>query len=176
MTEMKKRKKRLNGMNILDTYEMYKENVSKERRFSKMEYYKVVKKFLMYMSDKLIDIGILKLPKNLGVLQIMGDDIKIRIDKKTGKMKGAIDWNSTKKLWEECEECKRNRQLVFFTNDSEGFKIYKVMWFNKTNNLINKRLYRFKASTSLKKKLTKRIKSGDFAYLYRQKKQKKCDK
>jgi len=167
------RKKRINGVNIMDTYSRYKESVPKELRVNKVEYYKVIRTFLKYMSEKLIDIGLLKLPSDLGVLQIMGDNIKINIDKETGKVKGAVDWNETKKLWKECEECKKNKQLVFYTNDLTGFKVYKIFWFTTTNKLVNKSFYRFKACLPLRKKLAKHIKNGNFTYLYRHQKKKK---
>ena len=160
------KKKRASGLRIGDTYKYYKANVDKEKRLDKRQYYDTVKKFLKYMSDKLIDIGMVKIPASLGVLQIMGSDIKISIDKETGKIKGNVDWNSTVNLWKECEECKNKKQLVFYTNDDTGFKLFKTYWFNKTNRISNKSLYRFKASRPFKRRLAKHIKSGDYSYLY----------
>lgn len=169
-----RRKDRLSGLKVGDTYKTYKDLIPKEQRVSnKKEYVQTVKKFLDYMSDKLINIGILKLPQSLGVLQIMGEDMRIYIDEKTGKVNGSIDWYETKKLWNECEECKKNRQFVFYTNDATGFKRYRVFWFNKTNKLVNKSIYKFYACLSLRKKLAKHIKMGDYAYMYRFKKYKK---
>lgn len=176
MTVIKKvrRKDRLSGLKIGDTYQNYIKLVPKEKRVAnKKEYKETVKKFLNYMADKLLYIGMLKLPAGLGVLQIMGSDLKISIDNKTGKIKGNVDWAETRKLWRECEECKKNKQLVFFTNDDTGFKIYKVYWFSKINRLVNKSVYKFTTCMSFRQKLYKKLKMGDYAYMYRLKKYKK---
>ena len=170
MSEKRVMKKRISCLKIKDTYQYYKDHTEKEMLVSQDEYYRTVRKFLNYMADKLLEVGMLKIPCGLGVLQILGYDIAIRIDKKTGKIRGRVDWNETKKLWETCEECRKNKQLVFFTNEHTGFKVYRVFWYTKTNHLVNKSIYRFHTSKTFTKRLAKKIKSGDYAYLYRQKK------
>lgn len=165
---MKTKKKRASGIKIGDTYDFYKSFAPKDKLVGRKEYYKYVKTFLNYMSDKLINIGMVKIPSSLGVLQIMGSNTKIYIDKKTGKMKGNVDWHNTLKLWDECPECKENKQLVYFTNDETGFKIYKFYWINKINRIENKSIYRFRSCKPIRIRLAKKIRTGDFSYLYYQ--------
>lgn len=157
------------------TFTYYKENVDPKVKVGILMYEKIISNYCKFLAGKLIDIGIVKLPAGTGVLQVFGRNIRCFIDKKNGKIRGVIDWYETKKLWEECEECKKNKQLVFFTNEHSGYKVYRVFWLNKTNKIINKLNYSFHTRPAVRKEISKRIKSGDYCYmdLARKKRRKK---
>lgn len=153
----KKLRKPKEHLNIADSYKIYKEWSRKP--MEKSEYLELANEFMKFISQELLETGEIILPLRLGKVQILGKKLKPKFE--DGVIKGlAPDWVSTKKLWEEDEEAKKNKQLVYhFNEDTNGIR-YRYYW-NKTRVLVsNKALFILKMSRANKRALSKIVKEG----------------
>lgn len=129
-------------------------------------YYPVLSLFMEYLSEQLLNEGLITLPYGLGKLCIIGCTKKIKF--KDNKIVGLpVDWLETKKLWERDKESKKNKQLVFFLNEHTNGIMYSFRWYRTNVYSTNKNLYDFRPCRGIKKKLCNNIKSGK-EYLLRE--------
>ncbi len=116
-------------------------------------------RFMKYLSDSLVENGEIKLPGRLGTVYIKGTFCKPRFE--DGKIKGlSPDWAETNKLWEEDEEAKKNKQLVFHLNEETNGVRYKYSWLKGRVLVSNKTLYDLTMTRANKKKLVNSIREG----------------
>jgi len=104
------------------------------------------------------------MPDKIGNLRILKYKpvIKIREDGSLDTSNMSVDWHKTNTLWDENSEAKKNKQLVYFTNEhSEGYQ-YKWYFTNYRSNCVNKTAYCFIPSRSNKRELGRLIKSEEF--------------
>lgn len=115
--------------------------------------------FLKFMMLKLWSRGEIMIPERLGNILIRGHKSNIRVE--DGKLVGAApDWASTKKLWQEDEEARTNKQLVYFFNEhTQGIR-YSYKWSKSRVLCANKTLYSLRMSRFNKRKLSSLIKEG----------------
>lgn len=143
--------------NLRDSYSIYKSSV--ETPIDIRTYLKIVNGFMKFLICKLFIRGEIVLPERLGSIHIYGRKQKVRIE--DGKIKGCgPDWIKTKELWANDEEAKKNKQLVFQFNEETNGVVYKFVWSVNNVPVLNKCLYKFKATRDNKRHLSKLIKEG----------------
>ena len=127
-------------------------------------YTQLLREFFKFLRDQLLDEGIkLVMPYKLGTLQVVGVKDKPKV-MKNGKLSGvAINWQETRKLWEEKPEL-RNKEFVYYTNThTDGYR-FKFFWSKKNVPYNAKKLYVFKLSVKNKKRIYQNIISGKHKY------------
>lgn len=143
--------------NIRDTYVIY-ENLS-NNPISKSQYGEIVKKFMKFLIDKLLESGEILIPERLGKLSIFGKKIKIVVE--NDKIKGlAPDWVKTKQLWEEDSQAKENKQLVYHFNEETNGIRYKFFWSKNRVLVTNKTLYNLRMTRTNKRTLSNLVREG----------------
>ena len=94
----------------------------------------------------------------MGTIEVRKYDARVSIEDGKVKTNLPIDWDRTLKLWSEDEEAYKERTLIK-VEEKEIFKVY----YNRIKaNYNNKSLYEFVVNRDLKRRLKKRIKSGNF--------------
>lgn len=148
---------------IITSYEYYK-NHTNGRIINERDYRKIAVGFMEIFGDILINIGMVKPPHNIGMFRVMGVNLEFRKNDK-GYYDMRIDWKKTKKLWEECPECKEKKQVVNYFNEQTDFKFYKIFWIHKFNIVPRANLYKFKPCKGIRKKLSENIIKNNNIYL-----------
>nr|DAS64683.1 MAG TPA: hypothetical protein [Caudoviricetes sp.] len=143
-----------------DTWVYYKNKTSdKPECINDKMYKEIIYGFLKYLGDKLLENGEVLFPERLGSLYIYGKKLNCKVV--DNKLVGAtIDWKSSKKLWEENEECAKNKQLVYFMNEHSNNLRYKTIWRNTRVLVPNKTVYKFILCRNMKRRLSKEIFNG----------------
>lgn len=146
-----------NYFNTRDSYPSYKKESSSPIDIS--TYLKIANGFMKFLSRKLLDTGEITLSNKIGKIQVVGSKPNFRVE--NGKIKGLTpDWNSTKKLWEENEEAKKNKQLVYHFNEHTNNIRYRFRWSKARSPLVNKTLYNLVMTRNNKRTLSSLIKKG----------------
>ena len=104
------------------------------------------------------------MPARVGAIRILKykPTIKIMKDGTLDTSNLSVDWQKTNKLWKSNPETKKQKKLIYFTNEhSEGYQ-YKWYFTNYRSNCINKTVYCFKPSRDNKRKLAQLIKDETF--------------
>ena len=106
--------------NLRTSYKDYKTQV--EEPIDIKTYILIVNGFMKFIVMKLFHKGEVMLPERLGNIDIIGHKPTVEIV--DGEIKGlAPDWAKTKLLWEEDEESKTNKTLVYhFNEETEGIR------------------------------------------------------
>lgn len=128
--------------------------------FNKRVYTDVMKDFLAYLGDTLIETGKVVLPKKMGNIEIEGSPQKISYDEE-GHLKGlSVDWKATRELWKEDEEAGKNKQYIYHLNENTNGIKYKIKWFKTKMFALNKAHYNFIMNRSIKRRVAAAIKGG----------------
>jgi len=147
--------------NSRDSYVVYK-NMS-NNPINITQYIQIINQFMKFLISKLFEKGQVILPEKLGVLQIIGKKVKIKIE--NGQIKGlAPDWVKTKELWKFNEEAKNNKQLVYHFNEQTNGIRYRFFWGKNRVLVSNKTLYNIKMTRTNKRTLSQLVKN-DKEYL-----------
>lgn len=125
---------------------------------SEKEFRDIAAGFNKFIVNKLIAGETIRLPEKTGEMKIAGVKVKPSIDPETGNIKGlAPDWKATNELWDTCEECKKNKQLVFYLNEETNGVRYSIRWSKAGSYISNKDFYSFVAVRSFKALLKEAI-------------------
>lgn len=144
--------------NLKSSYKVYKNSV--ERPIDVKNYLLIVGDFLQFLIQKVLEGHEVTLPNRLGKLSIIGREQKITIEK-NGKIKGlAPDWVKTKELWEKNPEARKNKKLVYHTNNKTGGITYRYFWAKKNVIILNKNLYSLRLTRTNKRAASSLINSG----------------
>ena len=126
----------------LSLRDSYREYVKKVENPMPINYYlDIVYGFMKFIINLAYEGNTVVLPEQMGSIGIIGvkNEFEIAED---GKIKGLpIDWNSTKKLWKDCQECKEKKQLLYHFNEHTNGVVYKLFWSTRDVKVENKRLY-----------------------------------
>lgn len=160
----RKRVREIKTYTITTSYTHYSKKIKEtpfaKQSFNRRIYTDVMKDFLAYLGDTLIETGKVVLPKKMGSIEIEGYHQKISYDEE-GHLKGlAIDWKATKELWNEDEKAKENKQCVYHLNENTNGVKYKIKWFKTKIFASNKTSYNFIMNRSIKRRVAASIKSG----------------
>lgn len=131
------------------------------KTISYIQYKTVLENFSLFVVEEVFKNNIVKFPEKFGTLQVVGKEIKPRIDKETGEIaKGlAPDWASTRKLWKENSEAKREKTVIYFLNEHTQRVRFRVRWSKKYIFTENKEFYTFRLSRKNKRILKSLIKN-----------------
>lgn len=144
----------------IDGYSVYRSHYRGTIADRKL-YRSVVNDLFLFMRETLFREGIVKIPERLGSIYIIGIKNKLKFDDKGRVCNRKPNWFETKKLWEEDEEAKKNKQLIYYMNEHTDGVFYRSNWKKYNVFCPNKYLYHFKLSSDSKKLLNKFILSGD---------------
>lgn len=149
-------------VNTDDGYRYYK---AEGGNLSIQTFRKIVQYFVREMVATLLTGVFVALPAGLGTLGIMGRRYRVRFFERTGNYNIPIDWEQTKRLWEECEKCAEEGQKIYQLNEHTSGVVYKFLLNTVGGNYRFKNFYYFTPCRALKREMAKRIKSGQVYYV-----------
>nr|DAE86540.1 MAG TPA: hypothetical protein [Caudoviricetes sp.] len=160
----RKRIREIKTYTITTSYTHYSKKIREtpfaKQVFNKRVYTDVMKDFLAYLGDTLIETGKVVLPKKMGNIEIEGSPQKISYDEE-GHLKGlSVDWKATRELWKEDEEAGKNKQYIYHLNENTNGIKYKIKWFKTKMFALNKAHYNFIMNRSIKRRVAAAIKGG----------------
>lgn len=144
--------------NIRDSYRLYKKEFTPKVDIN--EYARICGEFNKFLIEKVLDGEEVTLPARMGYLSISGRKQKVRFDE-NGDVKGlAPDWVKTKKLWNNNQEAKERKQLIYHTNPHTNGVRYRFFWSKNNIYMMNKQLYSLRLSRANKRAIYRKIKEG----------------
>lgn len=143
--------------NIRYSYRIYKKKV--QNPVDLKTYITLCNNYNKFLMSKVFEGFEVTLPSRLGTFQIIGNKKKIRFDE-NGKPMLPPDWVKTKALWEKCEECKKEKKIVYHTNDHTNGVVYKLHWSKKRVLIKNKSLFSFRLTRDNKRNIHRMIIEG----------------
>lgn len=152
-----------NSYGIHDCYKYYKKHRKYKYSITESLYSKIIKEYAELIIIELLKGKEVKLPSNLGSLEIRKYPTYVKFD---GKLKTnlPIDWNRTIKLWEEDKQAHINKTLIRI----ETKEIYKVYYNRNKAKYKNKCFYQLNINRELKNKIKEKVNNGELnAYLFK---------
>lgn len=156
-----------------DIYQFYKENIKSvpsiitgEKTLGKYNISsKLYSNIIKDINKEIIKLMILenfeyKLPYRLGLLSIKQKKIKFELDEK-GELKTkklSLDFKATKDLWKEDEEAKKNKSLIFYTNEHTNGNKVSWWWSKKGASTLGIKVYYFKPCREMSRTPAKYLK------------------
>jgi len=150
---------------IRTSYKTYTDNSTQP--VEKKEYVSIANGFMKFVMDKVLDGENVKLPVKFGSLYISGKKVNPKLNEEGKIINLAPDWVKTKQLWETCEDCKKDKQLVYHFNEHTNGIKYRYNWSKKNLISRNKILYSLVLSRSNKRALFQKIKEGKEYIIYK---------
>lgn len=132
-----------------DAYREYSKHVPWKERITRTQFRDIIEACSSWIILQLLRGAEVLLPENVGSLSVGKKKYEEKSDNR-------IDWFSTKRLWEEDDECAEEKRLVRFDEEY----IYGILYLSNKSKLKQRKLHKFKASRLLKKMLKKQIKNG----------------
>jgi len=143
---------------LKDSYKKYCENTDNEVDIK--TYLLIVGDYNKFLMNKVLEGIEVTLPARMGTLSILGKKQKVRIDEE-GNIHGlAPDWVKTKKLWEENEEARKNKKLLYHINSHTDGVRYKFLWSKLQVLVENKTLYSLRMTRDNKRAVNAMAKQG----------------
>jgi len=144
--------------NIRDSYQKYYETATNPVDIK--TYLLITGEYNKFLIKKVLEGHKITLPSRMGTLCISGKKQRMRYDE-YGNIHGlAPDWVGTKKLWEENEEARKNKKLVYHINlDTDNVR-YKFLWSKLQVLVENKTLYSLRMTRANKRAAHNMIKQG----------------
>lgn len=128
-----------NRKSLWDSYKFYRTQV--EKPIDRITYLALCADYMQFLTQKVEEGHNLALPSGMGRIYISGRKPKIRFNEE-GQVRGlAVDWKKTKALWEDKEDAKINKKLVYHTNAHSGGYRYKYFWKKRKVRVENITLY-----------------------------------
>lgn len=140
-----------------DAYRIHRK--SSEFPMTRKEVRIVMKEFSEVCFDLLTEGYQITLPFNLGGIKIKSKEISLT-ENERGHVIGPVNWKKTLDLWERSEEDKKNKTLIYYTNEHSEFMTYRVSWLKTLTAKGGRLFYHFQITKQLKEKLSKLIKKG----------------
>lgn len=160
----RKRVREIKTYTITTSYTHYSKKIREtpfaKQVFNKRVYTDVMKDFLAYLGDTLIETGKVVLPKKMGNIEIEGSPQRISYDEEGHPRGLSVDWKATRELWKEDEEAGKNKQYIYHLNENTNGIKYKIKWFKTKMFALNKAHYNFIMNRSIKRRVAAAIKSG----------------
>lgn len=149
------REHKVNGsLGVYDAYKWIRKNkwLNIGQQLTEHQFYSIIRQINLILAQDLLKGKVVKLPYNMGVLELR-KSIR-RIDIVNGKLVTTlpIDWDRTLKLW---AEYGKSSTLI----RQENREVFRVKYSVKNSNYKNKSYYEFTITRSIKKALKDRIKN-----------------
>lgn len=146
-------KKPLN--NISKSYDTYLKN--SDNPVEKKLYNIIAQRYMKFLLDKVLEGVEVTLPAKMGTLSVIGRKQILKLDEK-GEVKGlAPDWVGTKKLWEENEEARKNKKILYHLNNRTNGYRYRFFWGKSKILVENKNFYSLRLTRENKRRLSRNI-------------------
>lgn len=151
---------------IVDIYRFYKKNQIEKglpvidelvfRRILKYHNQEVCKSIVEESNE-------FRLPYRLGYLRIRKHQTKLKLDADGKLIKAHLkpDWKATNELWENNEEAKKNKKIVFHTNTHSRGYYFKWYWDKRACNIKNSSVYSILMSRANKRSIAQAIKNNE---------------
>lgn len=149
-----------NSLGIYDAYKYIRKNKWFDigQSLTEHQFYSIIRKVNNLLAEALIHGHDIHLPCKMGTIEVRKYDARISFENGKVKTNLPIDWDRTLKLWSEDEKAYKERTLIKM-EEKEIFKIY----YNRIKaDYNNKSFYEFAVNRDLKKRLKRKIKSGNF--------------
>ena len=120
------------------------------------------------INDSITNIIILenfefKIPYNLGTLSMKQKEVKLKLDD-DGNLDTknlSVDYKSTKELWASDPEAKKNKSLIFFTNEHTGGNRLSYWWSKHRAYVQGIKAYYFIPARQVRRKPARFLKNPD---------------
>lgn len=151
---MSKRPRVTQDKNLRDAYKHYRKEGGKA--VLRPEYLRILDQYNLFLREMVIKGHTVKLA-NFGELSIVGSPIDYN-------RPDSIDMYATRKLWEECEVCKANKQYIRFENDHTDGMTYRLFWSKQ--KILSKFKFNYKLipSRRFKRAISKEVKTNGRVY------------
>lgn len=128
-----------------------------DKHMSKGEFRLIIREFNLLLAEKLQRGEDIQFPHNMGRVELRKYKPVVRF--KDGKLQNGmpVDWIATLKLWQEDDECMRNKQLVRMVEK----EVFKIIYNKSRADYPNRTYYQFQVSRELKRSLKDRIKNRE---------------
>jgi len=147
---------------IKDFFKLYRK-ISKNPVLYK-KYAKVISEFNKEISRAIVEDSYeYRIPYRIGYLRIKKFKTHFILDN-NGNIKVNYlkpNWEATKKLWLENEQCKKDKKIVYHTNKHTGGFYFKWFLDKRTTNVRNMYVYAFYPSRYNQRLLSKTIKTKE---------------
>lgn len=146
-----------------DIYSLYKKSV--DNPVDKKMHSAVLNSFNKAISKAITENAFeYIIPFRLGILRIKKYKAQYKIDEETGKIIGnlPVNWKATNELWKDNDEAKKDKKMVYHTNEHSNGYQYKWNFSNYRSNCVNKSAYCFVPSRTNKRTLAALIKDENF--------------
>jgi hypothetical protein len=128
---------------------------------------------LRELNSRIFDLIILenfefKLPYSLGKLSMVQKKVKIKLDE-NGELKTknlAVNYKATNELWRNDEEARKNKTLIFHTNEHSDGNRMSYMWSKKGAKCQGLESYYFLACRTIKRKPSKFLSDPDLKLMF----------
>lgn len=149
---------------IYDAYKLIRKNHWYDigRPVSEHEFYTIIRSINSLLADEIAQGKTVVFPEKMGKLELWKYQSKAYFHNGKLNITYPIDWNSTKQLWEQDEEAKKNKTLIRF--DSKW--VYHVKYINIMATYENKVFYLFTLNNFIKDKLSLNIKQNKVDTIY----------
>lgn len=147
-------------------FSFYKKYYKNTEDISRRVFSDISNMYVKFLISKVIEGKEVYLPQNCGRLSIVGTKEKVKIDKE-GNITGlSPNWRKTKELWDISEEARKNKKLVYNTNEhSEGIR-YRFKWHKRNVNAYYKSLFSLRVAKPNKDFFRKNVKNKKSRYKY----------
>ena len=144
--------------NIKDTYKLY--NSLSSNPVEKKDYIDICSLYNRFIIRKVLQGIIIRLPSKMGTLCITGKKQKIRRDESGNIVSLAPNWRKTMEYWKNNEEAKKNKKIIYCTNEHSNGVRYKYFWSKKNVVVPFKNLYSFRLVRENKRAVRSAILEG----------------
>lgn len=163
MKEMRKFKIK-NSFGVYDGYKAIRKHhwYNIGRPVTEKEFYAIIRGINKLIAEELANGQTVDFPAKMGRLELHKYQVGAFFHNNKLKVTYPVDWYNTKKLWEEDEEAKKNKTLMYYTNQW----VYFIKYIVSKANYENKSFYQFAPNTFIKRRLGKNIKQKKVDTLY----------
>lgn len=154
-----------NSYGVYDAYKWIRKNhwLNIGKPLTENQFYTIIRTINKEFGHLLAKGEDIKLPKQMGSLEIRKTPTKVTIENGKLKTNYPIDWNATTKLWYEDTEAFKKKSLIR-REVPELYAVYYNKWNAKYNN---KYFYEFFPNRNIKKELIKNVLNNQIeAFLY----------
>jgi hypothetical protein len=151
---------------IIDMYRHYR-NTQKNKGIEPVDistYRKIIKSYNIQICDYIVkESGELRLPHRLGYLRIRKFKTKLKLDHNGQLITRHLqpNWKATNKLWEENENAKKEKKIVWHTNKHTNGYYYKWYWDKRACNITNHTVYSLVMSRDNKRNIARTINENE---------------
>lgn len=148
------------SLGVYDAYKYIRKNkwMSIGKPLTEHEFYSIIRKVSAYLAEELSLGNDIKLPRNMGSLQIRKTNTYVTLEEGKLKTNLPIDWDKTLKLWYESKEDLDKKTLVRL----EEREVYKVFYNKYKADYNNRAFYEFSINRLIKRNLKHTIKESNF--------------